>query len=177
MFLSGQVYEAEDGSLQGVCAAVSRSKNLTCSRCETRGATIGCCHEDCGANYHFSCALAARADFKEDKTVYCYKHAQRHASKDNVESFSVERCVWVDLAGEEERGRARKARFVDYRSLNFTLGSLHVDSLGMIVSASAAKNALVPAGLSAVRTFWSTVNPRRRTKYRISTRYFIINLF
>ena len=128
------MYEAEDGSLQNVGAAVSRSKTLTCSRCDNRGATIGCCHEDCAANYHFSCGLAAKADYKQDKTVYCLKHAQRYASKEDTDSFRLERCVWVDLESEEERARARKARFVDYRQLRVSLGSCHVTHLGMVSS-------------------------------------------
>ena len=51
---SSEVYEAEDGSLQNVFAAVSRSKTLQCSAsgCHTRGATLGCCHPDCSHNYH-----------------------------------------------------------------------------------------------------------------------------
>ena len=51
---SSEVYEAEDGSLQNVFAAVTRSKTLQCSAtdCHTRGATLGCCHQDCSNNYH-----------------------------------------------------------------------------------------------------------------------------
>ena len=51
---SSEVYEAEDASLQHVFAAVTRSKSLQCSAagCHTRGATLGCCHQDCSNNYH-----------------------------------------------------------------------------------------------------------------------------
>ena len=51
---SNEVYEAEDGSLQNVFAAVTRSKTLQCTAagCHTRGATLGCCHPDCSHNYH-----------------------------------------------------------------------------------------------------------------------------
>ena len=81
------MYEAEDGSLQNVGAAVSRSKTLTCSRCDSRGASIGCCHEDCAANYHFSCGLAARADYKQDKTVtrdyLCMGRKRKGSKNDN----------------------------------------------------------------------------------------------
>ena len=51
---SSEVYEAEDGSLQNVFAAVTRSKTLQCTAagCHTRGATLGCCHPDCSHNYH-----------------------------------------------------------------------------------------------------------------------------
>ena len=73
--------------------------------------------------------MEARADFKEDKTVYCYTHAQKYAAKENVESMEVSRCVWVDL----ETDRNKKTKFVDFRKLQFSLGSVHVDSLGSIV--------------------------------------------
>ena len=51
---SNEVYEAEDGSLQNVLAAVTRAKTLQCSAagCHARGATLGCCHPDCSNNYH-----------------------------------------------------------------------------------------------------------------------------
>ena len=51
---SSEVYEAEEASLQHVFAAVTRSKSLQCSAagCHTRGATLGCCHQDCSNNYH-----------------------------------------------------------------------------------------------------------------------------
>ncbi len=51
---SSEVYEAEDGSLHNVFAAVTRSKTLQCTAagCHTRGATLGCCHPDCSHNYH-----------------------------------------------------------------------------------------------------------------------------
>ena len=129
MTLTCQVYEAEDGSLQNVPSAISRSKTLTCTKCGARGATIGCCHSDCPANYHLHCAMEARADFKEDKTVYCYAHAQKYAVKENVESMEVSRCVWVDL----ETDRNKKSKFVDFRKLQFSLGSVHVENLGSIV--------------------------------------------
>ena len=88
----------------------------------------------------FQCAKEAGADFKEDKTLYCMKHAQRYGYKENVTEFGLERAVWVDREAEEERARARKTRRVDYRDLAFSLGSLQVESLGSIVPASQQHN-------------------------------------
>ena len=88
----------------------------------------------------FQCAKEAGADFKEDKTLYCMKHAQRYTYKENVTEFGLSRGVWVDREGEEERARARRIRTQDYRSLAFTLGSLQVKRLGSIVPASQKHN-------------------------------------
>ena len=86
------------------------------------------------------CAKEAGADFKEDKTLYCMKHAQRYGYKENVTEFGLERALWVDREAEEERARARRTRRADYRGLAFSLGSLQVDSLGSIVPASQQHN-------------------------------------
>ena len=88
----------------------------------------------------FQCAKDAGADFKEDKTLYCMKHAQRYGYKENVAEFRLGRAVWVDREGEEERARARRTRRADYRHLAFSLGSLQVESLGSLVSASQRQN-------------------------------------
>ena len=88
----------------------------------------------------FQCAKEAGADFKEDKTLYCMKHAQRYTYKENVTEFGLGRGVWVDREGEEERARVRRTRSQDYRGLAFTLGSLQVERLGTIVPASQTHN-------------------------------------
>ena len=135
---SSEVYETVDGSLQQVLSAVTRSRNLLCTVCHQKGATIGCCHQDCPANFHFLCGIQDKADFKEDKTVYCYKHAQKYASKENVASFEAERFIWIDADPEEEKSRPgkHKSKFVDYRNLKFSSGALRIDSLGSLVLAS-----------------------------------------
>ena len=88
----------------------------------------------------FQCAKDAGADFKEDKTLYCMKHAQRYGYKENVSEFMLGRAVWVDREAEEERARVRRTRRVDSRDLAFSLGSLQVESLGSLVSASQRQN-------------------------------------
>ena len=112
---------------------------MLCSECSNRGATIGFCHKDCPSNFHFSCGVKAKADFKEDKTVYCIKHAQKYAAKANARSFHVDRTVWVDTDPEETVGRKR-SKFVDFRELQFSLGSVTYDRLGSLVPASDTKS-------------------------------------
>ena len=188
---SSEVYETVDGSLQQVGSAVTRSRNLLCTVCHQRGATIGCCHPDCSANFHFLCGIQNKADFKEDKTVYCFKHAQKYASKENVANFEAERFIWIDADPEEEKSRPgkHKSKFVDYRNLKFSSGGLSIDSLGSLVLASDSEKvnidikshlssnyslfqALIPVGFSATKSFWSALNPRKMTKYRCTTRYY-----
>ena len=116
-----------------------RCRTLLCSECSSRGATIGCCHKDCPSNFHFSCGVKAKADFKEDKTVYCIKHAQKYATKPNARSFHVDRTIWVDMDPDETVGRKR-GKFVDFRELRFSLGSVTFDRLGSLVPASDTKS-------------------------------------
>ena len=72
------MYEEVDGSLQNVAQAVHRGLKLSCTSCGEKGATIGCCHGDCASNFHFACALReAGAVFKEDKSLYCERHAHK----------------------------------------------------------------------------------------------------
>lgn len=103
--------------------------------CEGRGATIGCCHKDCPSNFHFECGVAAQADFKEDKTLYCLKHAQKYANKPNTTDFFVDRHIWIDCDPEEEKGRKR-SKFVDFRNLKFSVGSVFIENIGTLVPAS-----------------------------------------
>ena len=155
---SSEVYETMDGSLENVMSAVTRSRNLLCTVCHNRGATIGCCHGDCSANFHFLCGLTEKADFKEDKTVYCYKHAQKYASKENVQTFQTERFVWIDADPEEEKSRPGKHRskFLDYRNLKFSTGGLRIDSLGTLVSASDTEQVRIIFYFSGVHFFFSS---------------------
>lgn len=72
----------EEGTLQGSLEARKRSKSLKCALCRVGGATVGCCHRGCKANFHFLCALAHGSSFFEDKRVYCRQHKQ----------FGTDRC-------------------------------------------------------------------------------------
>ena len=67
--------------------------------------------------------------------MYCIKHAQKYAAKPNARTFHVDRMVWVDLDPEETVGRKR-SKFVDFRELQFSLGSVRFERLGSLVPAS-----------------------------------------
>ena len=67
--------------------------------------------------------------------MYCIKHAQKYAAKPNARTFHVDRMVWVDLDPEETVGRKR-SKFVDFRDLQFSLGSVRFERLGSLVPAS-----------------------------------------
>ena len=110
-----------------------------------------------------------RADFKEDKTVYCLTHAQKYASKPNCPDLSVPRNVYIDMdtdPGSGPRRPSKKSRPVDFREIKLFVGSLAVESLGSLVACSGTEQALVPVGLSATKIFWSVLQPEKRTVYR-----------
>ena len=75
---SSEVYEEIDGSLQNVGQAVSRGSRLLCTFCRSKGASVGCCHKDCKANYHFACGVKDGAAFKNNKGLYCRLVALRN---------------------------------------------------------------------------------------------------
>ena len=68
---SSEVYEEVDGSLQNVGQALSRGSRLLCTFCRSKGASVGCCHENCKSNYHFACGVKDGAAFKLNKGLYC----------------------------------------------------------------------------------------------------------
>lgn len=46
---------------------------------------MGCCEPRCPMNYHFMCARNAKAEFQDDKKVYCAQHSFR--TKKEVSRF------------------------------------------------------------------------------------------
>ena len=50
-------YEREDGGLENIQKAVRRSTQLSCTKCNKKGATVGCHRKSCKSNYHFPCAV------------------------------------------------------------------------------------------------------------------------
>ena len=159
---ASEVFEEVDGSLQNVSQALSRSSKLFCTRCNGRGAVTGCCQQHCLANYHFECGLQDGAAYKEDKTVYCPKHAPNHAKKRDTDDFSVRRTVYIDLEGE---GTRKKQRTVDLRTAKFCVGSLVVTSLGELGTGSDyGPDAVVPLGYECNRNYWSTLDPTRMVR-------------
>ena len=69
--------------------------------------------------------------------MYCLTHAQKYASKPNCTDFSIPRPVYIDMDSEAsgERGR-KKTKFVDAREPKFKLGSVSIESMGVLVGPS-----------------------------------------
>ncbi|XP_076321290.1 histone lysine N-methyltransferase trithorax isoform X2 [Tachypleus tridentatus] len=168
---SAEVFEEVDGSLQNVHAAVSRSRLLRCDVCCLAGATVGCCIRGCPANYHFMCARSLGAVFQVDKKVYCTEHADcvdQEVVKDD--GFLLDRCIYVDQDGIAPKWvRKSWQNGVDSRSLTILIGSMTVEKIGYLTSASDWKQALIPAGYCCTRVFWSTKNPQQRVVYTCRT--------
>lgn len=163
---SSEVYEEVDGSLQNFSQAVSRGQKLNCTQCWKKGATVGCCYDNCKSNFHFVCGLVDGADFKEDKTVFCRHHKHLYQDQPNCSSFNVQRTVHIDLENETRK----KVRPVDLRMVRVFKGSMKISSLGRITPASDSKGSLIPVGLNCQRWFWSTKNPLKRTMYTCTVR-------
>ena len=114
----------------------------------------GCCYEYCKENYHFPYGiLRAQATFKEDKCMYCKTHAKYWDVKDKPDqkSFETQRTVHVDTENEKMKKTAKQ--IVDLRTVQVTIGSLTIDSLGDQVKPkiSDTKEALIPIGYSCSR--------------------------
>ena len=109
-----------------------------------------------------------------------------------ISRITYRRRVWVEAEERRKKGRRQEA----LAGLQVQLGSLRVHSLGTLVPAAWGSHsqhvsrtsssnhnssflvfevniciqALIPVGFSASRTYWSVTNPRKRTKYRCTTR-------
>ena len=67
---SSEVYE-HTRLFRHVQDATRRSKNLKCSHCGQRGATMGCCSTHCKRNFHFRCGAHAGAVCVGGSHVFC----------------------------------------------------------------------------------------------------------
>ncbi len=88
-----QVYQTEQGTLRKVLAAVRRGRQMHCSHCGRRGATLGCLLERCPCSFHLPCAGKAGCAFHcSSYTLACKEHARLFRQK-------PEDVGWVRLAG------------------------------------------------------------------------------
>ena len=166
---SSEVYEEVDGSLQNVGQALSRGSRLLCSFCRSKGASVGCCHDNCKSNYHFACGVKDGAAFKNNKGLYCRYHKDLYDDiEDNDEGFTVMRTVHVDV---EKENQSRKSKPVDLRNIKLSIGALRVECIGHPVQSMLESGApLIPEGFSCSRVYWSAKNPAKMTTYRCTTR-------
>eukprot|EP00736_Rhodelphis_marinus_P001805 Rmarinus@m.24332 len=76
---SAEVYQ-EGGLLHNVEPALKRGRQLRCTKCQRRGATIGCNYHSCTKTYHYDCAVAAGCCLDEGRmVVFCPTHKRfRH---------------------------------------------------------------------------------------------------
>lgn len=162
---SSEVYEEDDGGLQNVFIAVSRGRQIKCSYCQERGATVGCCNKSCQAAYHFVCARKSGCYFGEDKRVFCEYHITAEENLNKIEDLRVGRCVFVNMDFEK-----RKWRQALTNKVNVSIGSLSINNLGKMASHIESEEALIPVDFSCVRIYWSTKNPTVRVKYICRTK-------
>uniref|UniRef100_A0A087XLY9 [histone H3]-lysine(4) N-methyltransferase n=1 Tax=Poecilia formosa TaxID=48698 RepID=A0A087XLY9_POEFO len=166
---SAEVFEEDNGSLLHVHSAVTRGRLMRCERCNQTGATVGCCLTSCQSNYHFMCARSRQCVFQDDKKVYCHKH--RHLITGRMitgQEFEVNRRVYVDFEGISLRRKFLTG--LEPELINVMIGSLQIDTLGMLSELSANKGKLFPVSFQCSRWYWSTLNPLRRCRYTCKIR-------
>jgi superfamily II DNA or RNA helicase len=85
---SPEVFVKPDGTFCNLARAVKRGRQLACSRCKERGATVGCVVEKCRCNYHLRCAIASKGEFiGSPYSLYCKDHAVE--KREEPKSFCV----------------------------------------------------------------------------------------
>uniref|UniRef100_A0A8C6XU44 [histone H3]-lysine(4) N-methyltransferase n=1 Tax=Naja naja TaxID=35670 RepID=A0A8C6XU44_NAJNA len=161
---SAEVFEENDGSLKNVHAAVARGRQMRCEHCQRTGATVGCCLSACLSNYHFMCARLCQCTFQEDKKVFCQKHVDLLDGTIVAEDgFDVLRRVYVDFEGISFKRKFMVGLEPD--TIHMMIGSMKIDSLGMLTDLSECEGRLLPVGYQCSRLYWSTVDARKRCQY------------
>uniref|UniRef100_A0ABM5ESI1 [histone H3]-lysine(4) N-methyltransferase n=1 Tax=Pogona vitticeps TaxID=103695 RepID=A0ABM5ESI1_9SAUR len=163
---SAEVFEENDGSLKNVHAAVARGRQMRCEHCQRTGATVGCCLSACLSNYHFMCARLRHCTFQDDKKVFCQKHVDLLDGTEIVaeDGFDVLRRVYVDFEGISFKRKFMVGLEPD--TINMMIGSMKIDSLGMLTDLSECEGRLFPVGYQCSRMYWSTMDARRRCWYK-----------
>ncbi|KAM8927871.1 histone-lysine N-methyltransferase 2B [Pelodytes ibericus] len=162
---SAEVFEENDGSLKNVHAAVARGRQLRCERCLKIGATVGCCLSTCQSNFHFMCARASRCSFQDDKKMFCSKHTSLvDGTVVDSDSFDVLRRVNVDFEGVTFRRKFLQG--IDPDDVHMLIGSMKIDSLGMLSDLSVSEGKIYPIGYQCSRLYWSTLDARQRCWYK-----------
>uniref|UniRef100_A0A803KLM4 [histone H3]-lysine(4) N-methyltransferase n=1 Tax=Xenopus tropicalis TaxID=8364 RepID=A0A803KLM4_XENTR len=162
---SAEVFEENDGSLKNVHAAVARGRQLRCDNCQKIGATVGCCLSTCHSNFHFMCARASRCCFQDDKKMFCSKHTKLlDGTPVEEDCFDVLRRVYVDFEGISFRRKFLQGLEPDH--IHMMIGSMKIDSLGMLNDLSVTEGKIYPVGYQCSRLYWSTQDARRQCWYK-----------
>ncbi|XP_069805007.1 histone-lysine N-methyltransferase 2B isoform X2 [Dendropsophus ebraccatus] len=162
---SAEVFEENDGSLKNVHAAVARGRQLRCEHCMKIGATVGCCLSTCQSNFHFMCARATRCSFQDDKKMFCQKHKSLlDGTTVAADGFDVLRRVYVDFDGINFRRKFLQG--LEPENIHMMIGSMKIDSLGLLTDLSVSEGKIYPVGYQCSRLYWSTLDARRRCWYK-----------
>ena len=111
-------FDARRERLRNVESAIKRGKQLKCSHCGIRGATVGCTLERCPRSYHLACAHAVGCRFNADAfTVTCPVHKSHKRTPAPVwsktmngdERLAAAAAAAADDARADATGRARDA--------------------------------------------------------------------
>ncbi|XP_065221802.1 histone-lysine N-methyltransferase trithorax-like isoform X2 [Planococcus citri] len=161
---SSEVFEEIDGSLQNIHSAISRGRQIRCSVCDKKGASVGCCYKNCTLTYHFLCAKKASCVFLQNRTIYCQNHDTNEVTLPFLtteKDFEILRPVYI----ETDR---KKKKLECHSSVKLRIGSLHVENLGKIdPHLSDNPKYILPIYYRCTRLFWSTTKPWKIVQYHI----------
>lgn len=167
---SSEVYEDMDGRLHNVSKALSR-RVIKCTKCNKRGATIGCCHIGCKSSFHFKCLIESDGLLLENKLTYCDKH--KLSNKTNVpelHSFQVNRFVVTD---DESDIKIKDDKNGPDKEAKIRIGGLIVESIGddEIVPLLHDEDHLFPDKYKALRRYPSCLTFGQRETYILEILY------
>lgn len=161
---SSEVFEEIDGSLQNIHSAISRGRQIRCTVCDKKGASVGCCYKNCTLTYHFLCAKKASCVFLQNRTIYCHNHDTNEVTLPFLTSekdFEILRPVYI----ETDR---KKKKLECHSNVKLRIGSLHVENLGKIdPHLSDNPKYILPIYYRCTRLFWSTTKPWKIVQYHI----------
>lgn len=162
---SSEVWEEDNGALQQVEAALTRSKRTTCDDCGESGASLNCCASSCRRCYHFLCAMSSDCFLLEGKTLFCLNH-QASAKGQVQKNMHVTRKVFVDL--ENSRKKDMK---VPSSNVRVFIGSMRINALGYVVPVLVVDETkyILPVGYEAERLLSSSESSDSVQLYSMST--------
>lgn len=163
---SSEVFEKELGVLHGVQSALRRGRKTLCASCGLPGASIGCSHRKCKANFHFACAIATNVCFVDDaqRATFCVEHRPP-----NAVPLSLKASRSLRVLGPTRMVKVLPAELAEAESRALVrVGALRVLQLGQPQPSRPQfhdRNQIFPLGYMAERRFHDLERPRELCSY------------
>ncbi|XP_047136295.1 uncharacterized protein LOC100209023 isoform X1 [Hydra vulgaris] len=177
---SSEVYESLNGGLHNVDKALARSKQMRCSYCSKIGATLNCSYTfgaqqrlHCEKSFHFHCALQSHAALYKDKTILCSEHKSLGIRKEELDSYAVQRKVYIERNITEQIARMLSLNnSFERKEYTFRVGNLIFHELGhvpmQLLDNFSSKDFVYPVGFETTSIFWDNHDIQKRRYYTCS---------